>query len=165
MSTKLSFSTAFALSLAATVASAQNAAPPVPVPAPMPPPSVSVPAAVNPPAIPVVNPPANAAVNPPVQGTNLPRDANGNAIPPQPAIPSQATGVLPAAAGALSTAGTLPTAPAITPFEMLDQAKAGAIKMDQVRGDAWLTQHFVECDANHNDEVTQSEYAKCTARR
>lgn len=50
------------------------------------------------------------------------------------------------------------------PFAMLDVDKAGAIKMNQARGNPWLAQHFIECDENHNEEVTQSEYEKCTAR-
>jgi hypothetical protein len=85
------------------------------------------------------NPPAGT--NDP-QGTNTSRDAYGNALPPQ-----------------------NKPAPTITPFEMLDRDKAGALKMDQARGDPWLSQHFVECDVNHNDEVTRSEYEACTTRR
>ena len=35
---------------------------------------------------------------------------------------------------------------------------------EQARNDAWLSQHFADCDANHNEEVTKSEYEKCTGR-
>ena len=69
-----------------------------------------------------------------------------------------------AAQGATAvTQGEQATAPGmpITPFEMLDRDKAGTLTMDQARNDPWLAQHFAQCDANHDDQVTQSEYATC----
>lgn len=52
----------------------------------------------------------------------------------------------------------------ITPFEMLDRDKAGTLTMDQARTDPWLRQNFTLCDANHDDQVTQSEYVACTTK-
>lgn len=57
-----------------------------------------------------------------------------------------------------------PPLPPITPFEMLDRSETGKLTKDQAMSDPWLTQNFVRCDGNHNDEVTESEYEKCKAR-
>jgi hypothetical protein len=126
--------------------------------APAAPPPVAPPPAGAPPAV----PPSNAGtpmVNPPQQGTTVPRDANGNALPQS--NPAQ-TNSGQTGGGYAAGATTAASAATIVPFAMLDRDKAGAIKMDQARGDPWLSQHFVDCDANHNEEVTQSEYEKCT---
>ncbi|MEO5559546.1 MAG: hypothetical protein ABIO49_06985 [Dokdonella sp.] len=150
----LAFS-ALLLSLASALALAQ--APAAPTPAAAPP-------VAAPPASP---PPANTAppiANPPVQGQpgTIPSvDANGNAIPSSNPAQSATTGT--GAAGGFSQAPASAGA-TIMPFAMLDVDKAGAIKMNQARGNPWLAQHFIECDENHNEEVTQSEYEKCTAR-
>ena len=49
-------------------------------------------------------------------------------------------------------------------FQILDRDKAGSLNMDQVRGDPWLAAHFTDCDVNHNEEVTQSEYENCVSK-
>lgn len=135
------------LALSSAIAFAQAPA------APAPPPAAAPPAA--PPSnagTPVVNPP-------PQQGAATARDANGNAMPQSnPAQTNSGQTGNGYVAGGTTAAGTAE----IMPFAMLDRDKAGAIKLDQARGDAWLSQHFVDCDANHNEEVTQSEYEKCT---
>lgn len=137
--------TALMLSLASAIVFAQ---------APAAPPHAAPPTTATP-------PPNSGALNPPVQqGATAPLDANGNAIA-QP-NPSQGTNSGQASGGYSQAAPASANAP-ITPFAMLDRDKAGAIKMDQARSDAWLAQHFVQCDANHNEEVTQSEYEACTS--
>lgn len=85
---------------------------------------------------------------PPPQG---PRDANGNVLSPLPATQAQ---------GGLSSA----TGPKPMSFQILDRDKAGSLNMDQVRGDPWLSAHFTDCDINHNEEVTQSEYETCVSK-
>jgi hypothetical protein len=150
--------TTLVLSLASAAAIAQ--APAAPRPAAPPPAPVA-------PMTPPVAPPPNATApiaNPPVQGGQpgtIPSvDANGNAVPSS--NPAQGANTGTGAAGypqATASGGAR-----IMPFAMLDVDKAGAIKMDQARGDPWLAQHFVQCDDNHNEEVTQSEYEKCTSR-
>lgn len=78
---------------------------------------------------------------------NVARDANGNPLPATSATP-----------------GSTPAAPQPLEFGMLDIDKAGAIKLEQARNDPWLRRNFGHCDINHNDEVTKSEYEKCTGR-
>ncbi len=143
------------------LASAQSSAPPPPASVP-PPVDTSMP---PPPSIPPVNtsaPPVNTT--PPPIGTaqnngrpnrdtqqDMPRDANGNPLPSTDTIP-----------GARQNGQA--AAPQPLDFGMLDTDKAGALKIEQARNDAWLSQHFADCDANHNEEVTKSEYEKCTGR-
>lgn len=150
--------TSLAALICAGSALAQTGAPPAPPAAP--------PVSTSPPPPPPAAPPVNTATppvntTPPPIGTpmtngqpnpntqqNVPRDANGNPLP--------------------STATMQPSAQPVASqpldFKVLDIDKAGALKMEQAINDPWLRQHFVQCDANHNDEVTQSEYAKCTGR-
>ncbi|MEO6687645.1 MAG: hypothetical protein ABIS07_02460 [Dokdonella sp.] len=144
----LMLSLASAAAIAQAPAAPRPATPPVPVAPVSPAPNTSAPPLANPP---VQNQP----------GTIPPVDANGNAIPSS--NPAQSANAGTGASGAYSQAPASARA-AIMPFVMLDVDKAGAIKMDQARGDPWLAQHFVQCDENHNDEVTQSEYEKCTSR-
>jgi len=139
------------------VANAQTNPPPSPPPA-APPVNTSTPPPPSTPPVNTATPPVNTTP-PPIgtptndgrQGANrqqdVPRDANGNPLPP--------TG---------STANAPPAAPQPLDFGMLDTDKAGAIKLEQARNDPWLRQHFADCDINHNDEVTRSEYEKCTRR-
>jgi len=136
--------------LAGFAAANAQTSPPPPPPA-SPPVNTSTP---PPPSTPPVNttpPPIGTPTNDGKQGANrqqdVPRDANGNPLP--------ATG---------STVNAPPAAPQPLDFGMLDTDKAGAIKLEQARNDPWLRQHFAACDINHNDEVTQSEYEKCTRR-
>ncbi|MEO7326898.1 MAG: hypothetical protein ABIW82_18905 [Dokdonella sp.] len=145
---------ALVLSLTSALATAQTPA----APRPAAPPPVAAP--------PAPPPPGNAAApiaNPPVQGQSgtIPSvDAHGNAIPSSNPAQSATTGT--GAAGGYSQAPASAAA-RIMPFAMLDVDKAGEIKMEQARSDPWLAQHFVQCDENHNEEVTQSEYEKCTS--
>jgi hypothetical protein len=55
--------------------------------------------------------------------------------------------------------------PQSKPFQMLDIGKAGKLTKQQAGADPWLTQNFVTCDANSNNEVTENEYATCTRGR
>lgn len=143
----LTFSLASIVAFAQAPASAPPAAPP-PAAAPT---TATSPAGAG-----------NGGLNPPVQqGTTAPRDANGNAIPQQNSLQGTNSGQ---ASGGYSQAAPASANPPITPFAMLDRDKAGYIKMDQAHGDPWLAQHFVQCDANHNEEVTESEYETCTSR-
>ncbi|HEY6940257.1 hypothetical protein [Dokdonella sp.] len=127
-----------------------------PAPAPATPPPVDTPPSTPPvntatPPVDTTPPPVGTPTNDGRQGTNrqqdVPRDANGNPLP--------ATN---------STANAPPAAPQPLDFGMLDTDKAGSLKLEQARNDPWLRQHFADCDINHNDEVTQSEYEKCSRR-
>ena len=147
------------LSLAALlccgIALAQTSAPP-PVNASVPPPPPAAPpVATSTPPVDTTQPPIgtpqnNGQTNPNTQ-QHQPRDVNGNPLP------STAT----MAGGDRAPA---PAAPQPLDFGMLDTDKAGALKADQARNDPWLRQNFRACDANHNDEVTKSEYEKCSGR-
>lgn len=146
--------------LGSSLALAQSTAPPPPASAP-PPVDTSMP---PPPSAPPVNtstPPVNTA--PPPIGTpqnngqpnpntqqDVPRDANGNPLPSTAVMGGSQVGQ--------------PAAPQPLDFGMLDADKAGALKIEQARNDPWLRQHFAACDVNHNDEVTKSEYEKCSGR-
>lgn len=129
-------------------------------------PAAAPPAAAPPAAAPTTSaPPAgtgNVGLNPPIQqGAADSHDANGNAI----AQPNSSQVTNSGQGGGVSSSGAPASGSSrITPFAMLDIDKAGYIKMDQARGDAWLAQHFVQCDTNHNEEVTESEYETCTSR-
>jgi hypothetical protein len=143
------FSAMLILSTAASLGSAQTPPPPA-VPA-------NPPASPTPrPAVPAV-PPATSALptaTPTTPPTPKPasKDAYGNAIAPQTATPSN-----PAPAQSAQ--------PVVTPFAKLDSANSGVIKPDQAAGDAWLAQHFSQCDVNRNNEVTQAEYGACSQGR
>jgi hypothetical protein len=143
-----------ALLAGVAVANAQTSAPPPaapPVNTSTPPPPSTPPVDTATPPVNTTPPPIGTPTNDGRQGANrqqdVPRDANGNPLP---------------AAGA--TANAPPAAPQPLDFGMLDTDKAGAIKLEQARNDPWLRRHFAACDINHNDEVTQSEYEKCTRR-
>lgn len=100
-----------------------------------------------------------AQTAPPPVSPPAPPSPVGNAAPPYPPPPlhHDPTDTNPAAQGMQAA-----PQPPITPFEMLDRDKAGTLTMDQARNDPWLMQHFAQCDANHDDQVTQSEYTDCT---
>ncbi|HEU4665745.1 MAG TPA: hypothetical protein VFS55_17080 [Dokdonella sp.] len=143
-----------ALLAATAIAHAQTQAPPTPPPAAPPPvdtpPSTPPVNTATPPVDttpPPIGTPANDGRQPANRQQDMPRDANGNPLP--------ATG---------STANAPPAAPQPLDFGMLDTDKAGSLKLEQARNDPWLRLHFADCDVNHNDEVTQSEYEKCTRR-
>lgn len=158
----LGLSAALLIALA-SAAQAQTSAPPPAAPAPATPPvNTSTPPPPSTPPVGTATPPVNTT--PPPVGTpttdgrqsgnrqqDVPRDANGNPLP---------------AGGSTTYASpaNAPAAPQPLEFGMLDTDKAGAIKLEQARNDPWLRQHFADCDINHNDEVTKSEYAKCTRR-
>jgi|GEM_PF-2846335 len=138
------------LSICAACAAHAQTNPTAPPPVPTSPPPVDT-------AAPPVDstPPPVGTPRTDVQPTNpaqqdVPRDANGN--PLSTGTPSQ------------SVTGAMRAAPQPLDFQMLDTERAGSLKLDQVRNDPWLRQHFRECDANHNDVVTEAEYAKCTGR-
>ena len=137
------------------VAQAQNAQPTVPPAVPptnnsAPPPATSPVNTATPP-VDTTQPQVGAPTKDGRQSANrqqdVPRDANGNPLP-----------------STNSTANAPPAAPQPLDFGMLDVDKAGALKIEQARNDPWLRGHFSACDVNHNDEVTQSEYEKCTRR-
>jgi hypothetical protein len=92
----------------------------------------------------------------PQQNPALPRDANGNAVPPQSVARDANGNPLPQTGAAASAKAS------VTPFAMLDTGNKGAVKLDQAMNDPWLKAHFQQCDANHNNEVTSSEYATCS---
>jgi len=142
------------------VIAAQTSAPPPPSPPPpvntnIQPPPAAPPVGTSTPPVnttppPIGTPQINGQPNPNTQ-QNQPRDANGNPVP------STATMV----GGGQATP---PAAPQPLDFGMLDTDKAGSLKADQARNDPWLRQNFRACDTNHNDEVTKSEYEKCSGR-
>lgn len=147
--------------LTCSLALAQTPAPPPPASAPppvgssMPPPPSAPPVNTTTPPVnttppPIGTPQNNGQPNPDTQ-QDVPRDANGN---PQPSTNTMTGG----------PRNGQPAAPQPLEFGMLDSDKAGALKLEQARNDPWLRQHFKDCDANHNDEVTKSEYEKCTGR-
>lgn len=147
--------------LACGIALAQSSAPPPPASAPppvdtsMPPPPSAPPVNTNTPPVnttppPIGTPQNNGQPNPNMQ-QDVPRDANGNPLPST----NTMTG---------GRQNGQPAAPQPRDFDMLDSDKADALKLEQARNDPWLSQHFAACDANHNDEVTKSEYEKCTGR-
>lgn len=55
--------------------------------------------------------------------------------------------------------------PQSKPFQLLDLERKGTLTKLQASADPWLNQNFVTCDANSNNEVTESEYATCTRAR
>jgi hypothetical protein len=138
------------------VAQAQTNPAPAPPAAPpvntsTPPPATTPPVDTRTPPVDTTPPPIGTPMNDGRPSTNrqqdVPRDANGNPLPATTSAP-----------------GAPPAAPQPLDFGMLDTDKAGAIKLEQARNDPWLRQHFADCDINHNEEVTQSEYQKCTGR-
>ena len=52
-----------------------------------------------------------------------------------------------------------PTAP--PDFATLDTNGVGYVTQEQLGYDAWLRTHFARCDADHDGQVTRSEYAAC----
>lgn len=51
------------------------------------------------------------------------------------------------------------------PFDELDRNKAGYLELDDARRDAWLSEHFAQCDADGDGRVARDEYAACTERQ
>ena len=147
--------------LGGSLALAQSSAPPPPASAPppvntsMPPPPSAPPVNTSTPPVNTTPPPIGTAQNNgqpnPNAQENVPRDASGNPLPATSTISGGQNGQAAAAPQPLE-------------FGMLDADKAGALKVEQARNDPWLRAHFSACDANHNDEVTKSEYEKCTGR-
>jgi hypothetical protein len=99
-------------------------------------------------------PPPAAQTPPTPQPPPNPANPVDPVNPPDPANPLS-QGVRPAA----------PPVPQSKPFGMLDMDENGKLTKEQAGADPWLVQNFLTCDENHNDEVTESEYEKCTRRR
>lgn len=51
------------------------------------------------------------------------------------------------------------------PFDQLDRNRNGYLTLDDARSDPWLSEHFVQCDLDRNDQVSRDEYAMCTEKR
>jgi hypothetical protein len=47
-------------------------------------------------------------------------------------------------------------------FRMLDKSGLGYVTQQQAASDPWLSKNFAMCDANHDAQVTTSEYAGCS---
>jgi hypothetical protein len=93
-------------------------------------------------------PPATPA--PPTTPKPVSKDAYGNAVAPETASPSN------------PAPSQVTAPPVVTPFATLDSANTGVIKREQAQANPWLAEHFGQCDVNHNNEVTQAEYATCS---
>jgi hypothetical protein len=66
----------------------------------------------------------------------------------------------PASAGSTQIA-SVPTA---SPFTVVDRNRTGVVTKEQANGDPWLSTNFARCDADHNDEVSMSEYETCSTQ-
>lgn len=51
------------------------------------------------------------------------------------------------------------------PFDELDRNEAGQLDPDDARHDAWLAEHFAQCDVDGDNRVSRDEYAACTEKR
>lgn len=83
--------------------------------------------------------------------------------PPPPRVTQDANGqpMPPASAGSTQIASLVKP----SPFAVLDRNRTGVITREQASADPWLSAHFADCDADHDDQVTESEYEACSTQR
>ena len=137
MKTALTVAVTFALALGTASLVAQTAGTARP-PAP--------PAGVAPP------PPAPAPNNVPAPGTMTP-----------PGTPGVNGAVPPGGSQAMARPGS-PTGMIAPNFNTLDRSGLGYVTQKDAAGNPWLCQRFTTCDADHNGQVSQAEYATCSAQ-
>jgi hypothetical protein len=56
----------------------------------------------------------------------------------------------------------MPTTQMPPDFSTLDRTNTGFITQKDAAGNAWLSQNFAMCDADHNMQVSRAEYDACT---
>jgi hypothetical protein len=54
-----------------------------------------------------------------------------------------------------------PASSAHPDFNALDTTKTGALTVDEVKGNKWLSKNFARCDTNHDGTLSREEYVAC----